>query len=30
MNVTIFDRPDTQEFLRELSGLNNSAGSPRM
>ena len=30
MNVTIFDRPDTQEFLRELSGLNNSAGSARM
>lgn len=30
MNVTIFDHPDTQEFLRELSGLNNSAGSARM
>ncbi|MDP5308039.1 catechol 1,2-dioxygenase [Paracoccus spongiarum] len=30
MTVKIFDRPDIQEFLRELSGLNNSDGNPRM
>ena len=30
MTVKIFDRPDIQEFLRELSGLNNDAGNPRM
>lgn len=30
MTVKIFDRPDIQEFLRELSGLNNGDGNPRM
>lgn len=30
MTVKIFDRPDIQEFLRELSGLNNNDGNPRM
>ena len=30
MTVKIFDRPDVQEFLNELSGLNNSDGNPRM
>jgi catechol 1,2-dioxygenase len=30
MTVQIFDRPDVQEFLNELSGLNNGAGNPRM
>lgn len=30
MTVKIFNRPDVQEFLSELSGLNNSDGNPRM
>ena len=30
MTVTIFDRPDVQEFLKELSRLNTTAGNPRM
>lgn len=30
MTVKIFDRPDIQEFLRELSGLNNNDGDLRM
>ena len=30
MTVTIFNRPDVQEFLNELSGLNNKDGDPRM
>lgn len=30
MTVKIFERPDVQEFLKELSGLNNSDGNPRM
>lgn len=30
MTVKIFDRPDTQEFLKELSGLNSADGNPRM
>lgn len=30
MTVTIFNRPDVQEFLTELSGLNNKDGDPRM
>lgn len=30
MTVKIFDRPDIQAFLKELSGLNNDAGDPRM
>lgn len=30
MSVKIFDRPDVQEFLTVLSGLDNAKGSPRM
>ncbi|CAM3062256.1 catechol 1,2-dioxygenase [Paracoccus nototheniae] len=30
MTVTIFDRPDIQDFLKDLSGLTNSDGDPRM
>ncbi|MCZ0961882.1 catechol 1,2-dioxygenase [Paracoccus benzoatiresistens] len=30
MTVKIFDRPDVQEFLKELSGMNNNDGDPRM
>ena len=30
MTVKIHDRPDVQEFLNELSGLNNTDGSARM
>lgn len=30
MTVKIFDRPDVQEFLKELSGMNNGDGNPRM
>ncbi|MBA4490570.1 catechol 1,2-dioxygenase [Paracoccus sp. S1E-3] len=30
MTVKIFNRPDVQEFLNELSGLNSSDGNPRM
>lgn len=30
MTVKIHDRPDVQAFLKELSGLNNSDGNPRM
>ena len=30
MTVKIFDRPDVQAFLKELSGLNNQDGNPRM
>lgn len=29
MSVKIFNRPDIQEFLRELSGLNKETGNPR-
>ncbi|MDO5605570.1 MAG: catechol 1,2-dioxygenase [Paracoccus sp. (in: a-proteobacteria)] len=30
MTVTIHNRPDMQEFLRELSGLNSTSGNARM
>eukprot|EP01034_Spumella_vulgaris_P014975 gene14975-19133_t len=30
MNVQIFDRPETQDFLKVLSGLDNNGGSPRV
>lgn len=30
MSVKIFNRPDIQEFLRELSGLNKEIGNPRV
>lgn len=30
MSVKIFNRPDIQEFLRELSGLNKETGNPRV
>ena len=30
MTVQIFDRPDVQEFLKVLSGLDNGKGDPRM
>lgn len=30
MTVKIFNRPDIQEFLNELSGLNSNDGNPRM
>ncbi|NTI78731.1 catechol 1,2-dioxygenase [Rhizobium rhizogenes] len=30
MTVTIFNRPDIQEFLTTLSGLNNDSGNPRV
>ncbi len=30
MNVKIFDRPDIQEFLKVLSGLDNAGGNPRV
>ncbi|MDO5647511.1 catechol 1,2-dioxygenase [Paracoccus sp. (in: a-proteobacteria)] len=30
MTAKIFDRPDVQEFLRELSGLNSASGNDRM
>ena len=30
MNVKIFDKPDVQDFLKVLSGLNNDGGNPRM
>ncbi|KRA66648.1 MULTISPECIES: catechol 1,2-dioxygenase [Rhizobium/Agrobacterium group] len=30
MNVKIFDRPDVQQFLTVLSGLDKAGGSPRM
>ena len=30
MTVKIFDRPDVQEFLNVLSGLDKADGNPRM
>ena len=30
MSVKIYDRPDVQAFLRELSGLNSDTGNDRM
>lgn len=29
MSITIFDQPDVQQFLKRLSGLENSGGDPR-
>ncbi|WP_442081700.1 dioxygenase, partial [Rhizobium johnstonii] len=30
MDVKIFDKPEVQDFLKVLSGLNNAGGNPRM
>ena len=29
MSITIFDQPDVQQFLKRLSGLENTGGDPR-